>query len=65
MQQRQVNFRPTWNLTVEEPVAGNYYPVNAITYIKGVNDSRQFTILTGARTVHLRLGSCTIRHGLS
>jgi hypothetical protein len=48
MQQRQVNFRPTWNLTVEEPVAGNYYPVNAITYIKGVNDPRQFTILTGA-----------------
>jgi hypothetical protein len=22
----QVNYRPTWNLTVLEPVSGNYYP---------------------------------------
>lgn len=28
------NYRPTWNLTVHEPVAGNYYPINAAAYIK-------------------------------
>ena len=26
---RVVNFRPTYNLTVTQPVAGNYYPVDA------------------------------------
>jgi Glycosyl hydrolases family 38 C-terminal domain len=32
--QRRLNYRPTWNLTVFEPVAGNYYPVNAALYIE-------------------------------
>jgi Glycosyl hydrolases family 38 C-terminal domain len=32
--QRQINYRPSWNLTVIEPVAGNYYPVNAAIYIE-------------------------------
>jgi len=30
---RVYNSRPTWNLTVFEPVAGNYYPTNAAAYI--------------------------------
>lgn len=25
---RKLNYRPTWNLTVHQPVAGNYYPAN-------------------------------------
>ena len=44
MQTRIKNFRPTWKLNVTEPVAGNYYPVNALAYIK--DDKAQFTILT-------------------
>jgi len=28
------NQRPTWNLQVNEPTAGNYYPVNAATYVR-------------------------------
>jgi hypothetical protein len=28
-QLRVLNFRPTWNLTINEAVAGNYYPVNS------------------------------------
>ena len=33
-QKRRRNHRPTWNLDVIEPVAGNYYPVNAAMYIE-------------------------------
>ena len=28
-QKRTLNYRPTWNLTVNEEVAGNYYPINS------------------------------------
>ena len=31
---RTRNNRPTWNLTVHQPIAGNYYPVNAAIYIE-------------------------------
>jgi len=31
---RRRRFRPTWNLNETEPVAGNYYPVNAEIYIE-------------------------------
>jgi len=41
--QRVKDFRPTWNYTVDQPVAGNYYPVNGITYIK--DSTKQVTIL--------------------
>jgi lysosomal alpha-mannosidase len=34
MQQRQRNYRPTWHLHVNEPVAGNYYPKNSAAYIE-------------------------------
>lgn len=32
--ERQLNHRPTWDLNVHEPIAGNYYPVNAALYIE-------------------------------
>ena len=32
--ERRLNHRPTWDLNVYEPVAGNYYPVNAAMYIE-------------------------------
>ncbi len=28
------DFRPTWNLTITEPVSGNYYPLTAGAYIQ-------------------------------
>jgi hypothetical protein len=31
---RKRNYRPTWDLNVFEPVAGNYYPVSAAMYIE-------------------------------
>ena len=30
---RRVNYRPTWNLTVTQPVAGNYYPADIGAYL--------------------------------
>lgn len=31
---RRRDYRPTWNLSQTEPVAGNYYPVNSRIFIK-------------------------------
>lgn len=43
MKERIRNHRDTWNLTVTEPVSGNYYPVNSRIFI---NDTKsQLTIL--------------------
>jgi hypothetical protein len=33
-QRRQRNHRPSWDLSVYEPVAGNFYPVNAAIYVE-------------------------------
>jgi hypothetical protein len=29
MQERKLNYRPSWNFTTEQPVSANYYPVNS------------------------------------
>ncbi|CAB9508715.1 Lysosomal alpha-mannosidase [Seminavis robusta] len=42
-QKRHRNFRPSWPLDVYEPVAGNYYPVNAAIYIE--DKSSSFSVL--------------------
>lgn len=44
--ERRRNFRPTWKLDVQEPVAGNYYPVNSRIYIKDTTRDIQLTVLT-------------------
>ena len=36
MQKRKLNHRATWNLDVNQPVAGNYYP---ITSMISINDT--------------------------
>merc|ERR1712190_285664 len=40
---RKRNSRPSYNITVTEPVAGNYYPINAAVAIK--DSKAQLTIL--------------------
>ncbi|KAH8042797.1 hypothetical protein HPB51_025849 [Rhipicephalus microplus] len=44
--QRRLNYRPTWNVNIQEPVAGNYYPVNSRIYIADPTEKVQFTMLT-------------------
>eukprot|EP00977_Amphora_coffeiformis_P018464 scaffold6506_cov171-Amphora_coffeaeformis.AAC.12 len=43
-QKRFRDYRPSWNLEVNEPIAGNYYPVNAAIFMEDKNVS--FSILT-------------------
>jgi lysosomal alpha-mannosidase len=46
-QKRVRNHRPSWNLTVTDPVSGNYYPVNSAIMVRDVNPTgNQLTILT-------------------
>ncbi|CAN0353581.1 unnamed protein product, partial [Scytosiphon promiscuus] len=50
-QRRVRNKRPTWDLDVTQPVAGNYYPVTAAAFLRdegdGDGDDRmQLSILT-------------------
>ncbi|XP_032533211.1 lysosomal alpha-mannosidase isoform X1 [Chiroxiphia lanceolata] len=42
--ERRRDYRPTWNLSQTEPVAGNYYPVNTRIFIQ--DEKLQLTVLT-------------------
>mmetsp|Transcript_17542 Transcript_17542/g.43139 ORF Transcript_17542/g.43139 Transcript_17542/m.43139 type:complete len:408 (+) Transcript_17542:696-1919(+) len=42
--QRQKNYRPSWDLDVYEPVAGNYYPVNAAIYVEDASKAQGLAI---------------------
>jgi lysosomal alpha-mannosidase len=43
---RTKDYRPTWDLKQTEPVAGNYFPVNAAAAIR--DSQAQLTVLVGA-----------------
>jgi len=62
MQQRILNYRPTWEVNITEPMAGNYFPVNSAIYIQDVNAGKRMTILndrsqggSGMRTGEIEL----------
>lgn len=44
MQKRIFNQRPTWNLKVLEPVAGNYYPINSAISVQNSRNTT-FTLM--------------------
>ncbi|KAK3768425.1 hypothetical protein RRG08_053417 [Elysia crispata] len=43
--QRQLNYRPTWQAKIDEPVAGNYFPVDSHINIKSGDSKYQLTVL--------------------
>ncbi|OTF77929.1 lysosomal alpha-mannosidase precursor-like protein [Euroglyphus maynei] len=46
MLRRRWNYRPSWKYEIQEPVSGNYYPVNSRIAIRDVGKSLQMTIMT-------------------
>jgi lysosomal alpha-mannosidase len=46
MQERLYNHRWSYNATIAEPVAGNYYPVNTASYIQDLAAGLRLTIVT-------------------
>jgi len=49
-EERRLNYRPTWNLTVTEPVAGNYYPVDVAMFIQDLNQALQLSMTNDRST---------------
>ena len=45
MQKRILNYRPTWNFTTNEPVSGNYYPINSAIAIVDTAKDLQLTVM--------------------
>ena len=50
------DHRPTWPYVVDEPITGNYYPINSRIWIR--DRDRQLTVLTG-NTVAMSENKCT------
>ncbi|GAB6024396.1 hypothetical protein CHUAL_009562 [Chamberlinius hualienensis] len=44
--QRIRNYRPTWNVNLQEPVSGNYYPINTKIFIQDKTNDLQLTVVT-------------------
>ncbi|XP_049803878.1 lysosomal alpha-mannosidase-like [Schistocerca nitens] len=45
MLKRVINFRPTWDLEVYEPISGNYYPITSKIVIEDVSKGLKLAIL--------------------
>ncbi|XP_068085422.1 lysosomal alpha-mannosidase-like [Anabrus simplex] len=45
MMKRRLNYRPTWSVQLEEPVAGNYYPVTTRIMIRDESKSMELAVL--------------------
>lgn len=43
--ERKFNYRPTWDMEVFEPVAGNLYPITTAMYIRDENAGLQLSVL--------------------
>jgi hypothetical protein len=54
---RRRNHRPSWALSVYEPVAGNFYPVNAAIYIEDNNAALSLLVDRSQGGTSLRDGS--------
>ena len=43
--ERRLNYQPTYEVNVTEPIAANYYPVNAFAYIDDANSDLRMVVL--------------------
>ncbi|XP_043485751.1 lysosomal alpha-mannosidase isoform X1 [Polistes fuscatus] len=43
---RKRDYRPTWNLKLYEPIAGNYYPITTKMYLKDKNKPLKLSVFT-------------------
>ena len=57
-QKRVVDYMPTWNYTIHQPVAGNYYPINSHIKIKDVDSGKVVSLL-----VDRARGGAVIKNG--
>eukprot|EP00357_Protocruzia_adherens_P000608 CAMPEP_0115005768 /NCGR_PEP_ID=MMETSP0216-20121206/20086_1 /TAXON_ID=223996 /ORGANISM="Protocruzia adherens, Strain Boccale" /LENGTH=1013 /DNA_ID=CAMNT_0002372193 /DNA_START=50 /DNA_END=3091 /DNA_ORIENTATION=- len=46
MQKRVVDYRPTWHLQVNQPRAGNFYPIRNAIYIQQKDGNKRLTVNT-------------------
>ena len=44
MLERKIDYRPTWDLDVSDPISGNYYPVNPIISLNNSNQKIRFIL---------------------
>ena len=44
MQERILNKRPTWNLTTDQTISSNYYPINSAIVINDESINMQFVV---------------------
>jgi lysosomal alpha-mannosidase len=44
--ERRIDFQPTYQFNVTEPIAGNYYPVNSVAFIRDKSTSAAMAVLT-------------------
>jgi len=45
MQERIIGYRPTWNLTTDQNISANYYPVNSGIAMRDINSNLQATVI--------------------
>ena len=43
MQERILNYRETWDVSITQPVSGNYYPVNSAIFIQDPISNKRMT----------------------
>lgn len=44
--ERRIDFQPTYQFNVTEPIAGNFYPVNSVAFIRNKSTSAAMAVLT-------------------
>jgi len=49
MMERKLNYRPSWDLDVKEPIAGNFYPITAAVALRDTAGSEMYVVTDRAQ----------------